>query len=75
MLYWIYEQWEVAFKAGEDWAVTFKFLNLFYYITFRAAVATILSFMLCLVIGPRVIRKLISMKVGQPIRSLSLCMT
>ncbi|MDA0766308.1 MAG: phospho-N-acetylmuramoyl-pentapeptide-transferase [Verrucomicrobia bacterium] len=69
MLYWIYQQWDEAFRAGEDWAVTFKFLNLFYYITFRAAVATILSFSLSLVLGPRVIRKLISMKVGQPIRT------
>ncbi len=69
MLYWIYQQWDEAFRAGEDWAVTFKFLNLFYYITFRAAVATILSFTLSLILGPRVIRKLISMKVGQPIRT------
>ncbi|MDE0825700.1 MAG: phospho-N-acetylmuramoyl-pentapeptide-transferase [Akkermansiaceae bacterium] len=69
MLYWIYEQWDAAFRAGESWAQTFKFLNLLYYITFRAALAAIFSFTLSLVLGPKVIRKLISMKVGQPIRS------
>ena len=69
MLYWIYEEWHAAFQQGADWAVTFKFLNLFQYITFRAAFATILSFSLSLALGPRVIRRLISMKVGQPIRT------
>lgn len=69
MLYWIYEQWHVAFLEGAKWAVALKFLNLLQYITFRAALATLFSFVLSLVLGPRVIRKLISMKVGQPIRS------
>ncbi|MDP7106850.1 MAG: phospho-N-acetylmuramoyl-pentapeptide-transferase, partial [Roseibacillus sp.] len=35
----------------------------------RAGLATILSFLFILISGPRVIRKLISLKVGQPIRS------
>lgn len=69
MLYWIYEQWLEASKDGKAWALTFSFLNLLQYITFRAALATIFSFVLSLVIGPRVIRKLISLKVGQPIRT------
>ncbi|NNM30356.1 MAG: phospho-N-acetylmuramoyl-pentapeptide-transferase, partial [Akkermansiaceae bacterium] len=74
MLYWIYELWQQAFEAEnaagrEGWAHTFSFLNLLQYITFRAALATIFSFVLSLVVGPRVIRRLISMKVGQPIRS------
>ena len=46
-----------------------RFLNLFQYITFRAASAGLLAFILSLLIGPRVIRKLISLKVGQPIRT------
>ncbi len=37
--------------------------------TFRAATAGLLSFTLSLLIGPRIIRKLISLKVGQPIRT------
>lgn len=69
MLYWIYEEWYKAFQEGADWAVTFSFLNILKYVTFRAALATILSFVLSLVLGPRVIRKLISLKVGQPIRT------
>ena len=69
MLPAIYDFWLEAFKQGESWAVSCSFLNLFQYITFRAACAGLLAFVLSLIIGPRVIRKLISLKVGQPIRS------
>lgn len=69
MLYWIYEQWLEASKEGASWAETFGFLNLLQYITFRAALAALMSFVLSLILGPRVIRLLISMKVGQPIRT------
>ncbi len=44
-------------------------LNVFRYITFRAMAAAMTSFLLCLIFGNRVIRKLISLKVGQPIRT------
>ena len=69
MLPAIYDFWRQAFEAEKSWAYTFSFLNLFQYITFRAAVAGLLSFVLSLLFGPRVIRKLISLKVGQPIRT------
>jgi phospho-N-acetylmuramoyl-pentapeptide-transferase len=69
MLPAIYDFWLEAFKQGESWAVSCSFLNLFQYITFRAACAGLLAFVLSLIVGPRVIRKLISLKVGQPIRS------
>ncbi len=69
MLYWIYEIWKRALEEGETWAHAFRFLNLFGYITPRAGLATLMSFLLTLFIGPRVIRRLISMKVGQPIRT------
>jgi len=77
MLPAIYDFWKAAFEAEalakphhpEGWAHTFSFLNLLGYITFRAAVSCLLSFILSLVFGPRVIRKLISMKLGQPIRN------
>ena len=44
MLYWIYEIWKEAHAAGEGWAHAFRFLNLFGYITPRAGLATLLSF-------------------------------
>ena len=69
MFYWLYEQWEQARASGAGWADLFSFLNILQYITVRAGLATILSFLLILIFGPRVIRKLISLKVGQPIRS------
>ena len=74
MLPAIYEFWLQAFEAekasgNHAWAHSFSFLNLFQYITFRAASAGLLAFMISLLVGPRVIRKLISLKVGQPIRT------
>lgn len=69
MLPAIYDYWLNAYEHGEAWAVSCRFLNLFQYITFRAASAGLLAFILSLIIGPRVIRKLISLKVGQPIRT------
>jgi phospho-N-acetylmuramoyl-pentapeptide-transferase len=74
MLPAIYDFWYQAFEAERaagtpGWAQSFSFLNLFQYITFRAAVAGLLAFTLSVVFGPRVIRRLISLKVGQPIRT------
>ncbi|MEX1116044.1 MAG: phospho-N-acetylmuramoyl-pentapeptide-transferase [Akkermansiaceae bacterium] len=74
MLPAIYDFWFSAFQAEqaagqEGWAHTFSFLNLFQYVTFRAATAGLLAFLLSVIFGPRVIRKLISLKVGQPIRT------
>ncbi|MFD2301546.1 phospho-N-acetylmuramoyl-pentapeptide-transferase [Roseibacillus ishigakijimensis] len=58
-----------AHEAGESWADTFSFLRLFRYLSIRGGMAAFITFGLCLVFGPRVIRKLISLKVGQPIRT------
>lgn len=74
MLPAIYDFWHSAFEAEQlandpGWAHTWSFLNLFQYITFRAACAGILAFLISLLAGPAVIRRLISLKVGQPIRS------
>jgi len=69
MLYLIYQWWNEASLAGESWAETFSFLNIFKYLTVRAALACLIAFGLSLWLGPRVIRRLISLKVGQPIRS------
>ncbi|MDD5349281.1 MAG: phospho-N-acetylmuramoyl-pentapeptide-transferase [Chthoniobacteraceae bacterium] len=43
--------------------------NVFRYITFRAIGAAMTSFLLCLLCGNWVIRKLIGLKIGQPIRT------
>lgn len=43
--------------------------NVFQYITFRAASAAIVSFLLCVLFGERVIRELVALKLGQPIRT------
>jgi phospho-N-acetylmuramoyl-pentapeptide-transferase len=43
--------------------------NVFQYITFRSVAAAVTAFLLSLIFGNRVIRKLISLKVGQPIRT------
>jgi len=74
MLPAIYDFWKAAFEAEnaskmEGWAHTCSFLNLLGYITFRAALACLVSFIVSLMFGPRVIRKLISLKLGQPIRT------
>lgn len=69
MLYWIYEYWLEQFKAGAEWADTMSFLRLFGYVTVRAGFACMLTFILSVAYGPWVIRKLVSLKVGQPIRS------
>jgi phospho-N-acetylmuramoyl-pentapeptide-transferase len=43
--------------------------NVFFYVTFRAVAAAVTAFAISLVFGNFVIRKLVSLKIGQPIRS------
>lgn len=69
MLYSIYEFWNEANASGAEWAHNFRILNLLQYITLRAGLACMLTFLASVIYGPWVIRKLISLKVGQPIRS------
>jgi phospho-N-acetylmuramoyl-pentapeptide-transferase len=74
MLPAIYDFWRQAFElelasGKHGWAEACSFLNLFQYITFRAVSAGLLAFILSVVCGPWVIRRLISLKVGQPIRT------
>ena len=51
------------------WRGTYSALNVFQYITFRSIAAAVTSFLLSLIFGNWVIRRLISLKVGQPIRT------
>ncbi|MBS0657324.1 MAG: phospho-N-acetylmuramoyl-pentapeptide-transferase [Verrucomicrobia bacterium] len=44
-------------------------LNVFQYVTFRAFGAAITAFLICLLLGKPVIYRLLSLKLGQPIRS------
>lgn len=69
MLYWVYTLWKDAQIAGASWAETFSFLNLFGYITVRAGLACGIALGMSLALGNKIIRKLISLKVGQPIRT------
>ena len=62
MMYYLYKLSE----SGTEWLHGF---NVFQYITFRAMAAAMTSFLLCILLGHWVIRRLISLKLGQPIRT------
>jgi phospho-N-acetylmuramoyl-pentapeptide-transferase len=47
---------------------TYTYFNVFRYITFRTIYAAITALFICFVLGPWLIRKLETLKVGQPIR-------
>jgi phospho-N-acetylmuramoyl-pentapeptide-transferase len=47
---------------------TFSSFNVFRYITFRTIYAAITALVICFILGPWLIRKLQSFKIGQPIR-------
>lgn len=68
MLYYLSELSEWASRQGID-NDFYKVLNVFSYITFRAICAGITAFLISVIFGNFVIRKLISLKFGQPIRT------
>jgi phospho-N-acetylmuramoyl-pentapeptide-transferase len=70
-MYWLYElrEWMLAHNWMSDDAALYKILNLFKYHTFRAGGAAITAFVLSLMYGDKLICKLISLKIGQPIRT------
>lgn len=68
MLYYLSELGEWALKAGYD-SEFFKALNVFKYLTFRSICAAATAFLISIIFGNFVIRKLISLKFGQPIRT------
>ncbi len=47
----------------------FGFFRVFQYLTFRAVMAALTALLIGLVAGPRVIRRLTALKIGQPIRT------
>ena len=68
MLYYLSELSDWGAKQGISNDLL-KALNVFSYITFRAICAGITAFLMSVVFGNFVIRKLISLKFGQPIRT------
>ncbi|MFZ9932131.1 MAG: phospho-N-acetylmuramoyl-pentapeptide-transferase [Chthoniobacterales bacterium] len=65
MLYYLHL---LSGQAGVESAFL-KGFNVFQYITFRSMAAGVTAFILCLLFGKTVIRRLISLKLGQPIRT------
>src|SRR5258708_2843371 len=64
MIYYLYELSRMF--PSQDF---FRAFNVFQYITFRAIAAAVTAFLLSLMCGNWVIRRLISLKLGQPIRT------
>lgn len=73
MIHWLTELRNATDASGHSLmdadSVIFKLLNVLHYHTLRAGGAFLTAFVLSLLFGDKVIRKLISLKVGQPIRS------
>ena len=69
MLYHIFYEWLFRSLSGQSGESVFvKALNVFQYVTFRTAYATITALLISLVFGGRVIRALRELNVGQQIR-------
>jgi phospho-N-acetylmuramoyl-pentapeptide-transferase len=69
MLYFIFYEWLYRrLSAGGEESYFVKALNVFQYVTFRTAYATVTALLISLLFGGRVIRALREMKIGQQIR-------
>jgi len=68
MLYYLLYQIVFRQYGAASESYFFKGLNVFQYVTFRTAWATITALVISLLLGKRVIRKLAEMRVGQEIR-------
>ncbi len=68
MLYYLYDLSEWCLKQGWDNDLV-KALNVFSYLTFRGICAAATSFLISIIFGNWIIRKLISLKFGQPVRT------
>src|SRR3712207_5593879 len=69
MIYYIFYEWLFKTLAAQgSESVFFKALNVFQYVTFRTAYATITALLISLAFGGRVIRALKEWNVGQQIR-------
>src|SRR5947209_9419272 len=69
MIYYIFYEWLFKRLSGQQTeSVFFKALNVFQYVTFRTAYATVTALLISLLFGGRVIRLLRDLHIGQQIR-------
>jgi hypothetical protein len=68
MIHWIFYEWLYnSYEGGGSYLV--KALNVFNYVTFRTAYASVTALLISLIFGKRVIQALKNWNVGQQIRS------
>ncbi|RCX10767.1 phospho-N-acetylmuramoyl-pentapeptide-transferase [Extensimonas vulgaris] len=65
MLIWL-AQWL------QGWSAEFGFLRVFQYLSFRAVMAALTALLIGLAAGPKVIRILTALKIGQPVREYAM---
>jgi phospho-N-acetylmuramoyl-pentapeptide-transferase len=66
MMYWIFDWWQgLEDPAFKD---SLSLLRIIGYVTFRTMAGAATSFLVSLVLGPKVIRWLLELKIGQPVR-------
>lgn len=66
MMYWLFDWWQgLDDPALKDALSPLRILG---YVTFRTMAGSATSFLLSLILGPKVIRWLLELKIGQPVR-------
>ena len=68
LYYFLYKLIYQANCANGCESIFYKGLNVFQYVTFRTALATIVALLVSLIFGDKVIKKLAELKFGQEIR-------
>ncbi len=68
MLYYLLYHYLFREYGANSQSIFYSGLNVFQYVTFRTAMATVTSLLISLVFGTKVIKKLTELKVGQEIR-------
>lgn len=68
MLYYLFYEWLYLRLQGHEGSYLFKALNVFQYVTFRTAYASITALLISLVFGQKVINALRNWNIGQQIR-------
>ena len=68
MLYYFLYHFLFKEYGANSQSIFYSGLNVFQYVTFRTAMATVTALLISMVFGNKVIRKLTELKVGQEIR-------
>lgn len=66
MMYWLFEWWQNL--TDPAWKDALSPLRILGYVTFRTMAGSATAFILSLMLGPEVIRWLLELKIGQPVR-------